>query len=85
MPEAIFDVPLSADPENLNILLNKSIEGIKGTPITYIIGFHIGEWHKKRFEFLIGETFIRTTLEEFIEEYDIATVDLPVYYDLVYL
>uniref|UniRef100_A0A183F8R0 WD_REPEATS_REGION domain-containing protein n=1 Tax=Heligmosomoides polygyrus TaxID=6339 RepID=A0A183F8R0_HELPZ len=31
------------------------------------------EWNERRFEFLVGETFIRSSLAEFIEEYNVET------------
>ncbi|VDO71252.1 unnamed protein product [Haemonchus placei] len=58
---AIFDVPVSATCENLNTLVNKTISSSKD------------DWNEQRFEFLVGETFIRTSLAEFIEEYDVET------------
>lgn len=32
------------------------------------------QWNEKRFEFLIGETFVRSSLAEFIEEHSVDTV-----------
>ncbi|XGW23175.1 hypothetical protein V3C99_005429 [Haemonchus contortus] len=58
---ATFDVPVSATCENLNTLVNKTISSSKD------------DWNEQRFEFLVGETFIRTSLAEFIEEYNVET------------
>ncbi|ETN81889.1 NLE domain protein [Necator americanus] len=58
---AVFDVPLSATYENLNALVNKTISTLQD------------DWIEKRFELLIGETFVRSSLAEFIEEHDVDT------------
>ena len=49
LPEAVFDVPVTADPENLNILLNKTIVGVKGLPIP-------PQFRKHRLSQMIGKT-----------------------------
>ncbi|KJH43569.1 NLE domain protein [Dictyocaulus viviparus] len=66
---AIYDVPISATLKNLNALVNKTISAVN------VICFHnsIDCWSNRRFEFLVGETFIRSTLLEFIEEYNVET------------
>ncbi|VDM52803.1 unnamed protein product, partial [Angiostrongylus costaricensis] len=61
IPSAVFDVPISATVENLNALVNKAICSANGS------------WSDKRFELLIGETFVRSSLAEFIEEYSVET------------
>ncbi|KAK6051507.1 NLE domain protein [Cooperia oncophora] len=61
IPSAIFDIPVSATCENLNALVNKTISGSND------------KWSERRFEFLVGETFIRSSLAEFIEEYNVET------------
>ncbi|KAL6731012.1 hypothetical protein Aduo_001926 [Ancylostoma duodenale] len=58
---AIFDVPVSATYDNLNALVNKTILAVND------------QWNEKRFEFLIGETFVRSSLAEFIEEHSVDT------------
>ncbi|EPB74724.1 hypothetical protein ANCCEY_06207 [Ancylostoma ceylanicum] len=35
--------------------------------------FVLDQWNEKRFEFLIGETFVRSSLAEFIEEHSVDT------------
>ncbi|CAD6184831.1 unnamed protein product [Caenorhabditis auriculariae] len=61
LPTTIFDVPTSADCEQINSLVNKSIS------------LENESWEDKRFEFLIGDVFLRTTLAEFISEYEFET------------
>ncbi|CAI5438465.1 unnamed protein product [Caenorhabditis angaria] len=61
IPEVVFDVPTSAECDDLNLLLNKTIETTNDT------------WKDRRFEFLVGETFLRTSLAEFIEEFEVET------------
>lgn len=61
IPDSVFDVPTIADSTDLNLLLNKTIEASDDA------------WKERRFEFLVGETFLRTSLSEFIEEYEIET------------
>ncbi|KAE9411749.1 hypothetical protein Angca_009435, partial [Angiostrongylus cantonensis] len=58
-------VPVSTTVENLNALVNKTIYSANVS------------WSDKRFEFLIGETFVRSSLAEFIEEYSVETVRDP--------
>uniref|UniRef100_A0A1I7XQI2 WD_REPEATS_REGION domain-containing protein n=1 Tax=Heterorhabditis bacteriophora TaxID=37862 RepID=A0A1I7XQI2_HETBA len=64
IPDDIFDIPVTASADNLNNLVNRTIETIKD------------DWSEKRFEFLIGETFIRSTLAEFIDEYNVETENI---------
>ncbi|GMT28859.1 hypothetical protein PFISCL1PPCAC_20156, partial [Pristionchus fissidentatus] len=54
--DAIIDVPVSADHEKLNNLVN--------TPATAADD----EWKQRRFELLIGNMFLRCPLSEFIQE-----------------
>lgn len=61
IPAAIYDVPVTANCDNLNALVNKTIASQND------------EWNERRFEFLVGETFIRSSLAEFIEEYNVET------------
>lgn len=61
IPDAVFDVPTGAECEDLNLLLNKTIEA------------NDDQWKDRRFEFLVGETFLRTSLAEFVEEYEVET------------
>lgn len=61
IPDAVFDVPTGAECDDMNLLLNKTIEA------------NDGAWKERRFEFLVGETFLRTSLAEFIEEYEVET------------
>lgn len=61
IPDAVFDVPTGAESDDLNLLLNKTIEA------------NDNKWKDRRFEFLVGETFLRTSLAEFIEEYEVET------------
>lgn len=61
IPDAVFDVPTIANCNDLNLLLNKTIEATDDS------------WKDRRFEFLVGETFLRTSLSEFIEEYEVET------------
>ncbi|KAJ1359140.1 hypothetical protein KIN20_017793 [Parelaphostrongylus tenuis] len=61
IPSAVYDVPVSATLENLNALVNRTIHSTNAS------------WSDRRFEFLVGETFIRSTLAEFIEEYNVET------------
>ncbi|CAJ0604585.1 unnamed protein product [Cylicocyclus nassatus] len=61
IPSAVFDVPVSATYENLNTLVNKTIAAAQEN------------WSEKRFELLIGETFVRSSLAEFIEEHNVDT------------
>ncbi|UMM10975.1 hypothetical protein L5515_000491 [Caenorhabditis briggsae] len=61
IPDAVFDVPTVAECDGLNLLLNKTIQATDDA------------WKEKKFEFLVGETFLRTSLAEFIEEYEVET------------
>uniref|UniRef100_A0A8R1EB30 WD_REPEATS_REGION domain-containing protein n=1 Tax=Caenorhabditis japonica TaxID=281687 RepID=A0A8R1EB30_CAEJA len=61
IPDAVFDVPTGAECDDLNLLLNTTIEA------------NNDDWKQRRFEFLVGETFLRTSLAEFIEEYEVET------------
>ncbi|CAI2320155.1 unnamed protein product [Caenorhabditis sp. 36 PRJEB53466] len=61
IPDSVFDVPTSVESDDLNLLLNKTIEASDDG------------WKERRFEFLVGETFLRTSLAEFIEEYEVET------------
>lgn len=61
IPDTVFDVPTGVECDELNLLLNKTIEA------------NDDKWEERRFEFLVGETFLRTSLAEFIEEYEVET------------
>ncbi|CAI4230011.1 unnamed protein product [Auanema sp. JU1783] len=61
LPDAVYDVPISTEPEKLILLLNKTMQAVKD------------DWVDRNVELLIGDTFIRTSLEEFIEEFQIQT------------
>uniref|UniRef100_A0A1I7U5U2 WD_REPEATS_REGION domain-containing protein n=1 Tax=Caenorhabditis tropicalis TaxID=1561998 RepID=A0A1I7U5U2_9PELO len=61
IPDAVFDVPTGAECDDLNLLLNKTIEATNE------------KWKDRRFELLVGESFLRTSLAEFIEEYEVET------------
>ncbi|CAB3408380.1 unnamed protein product [Caenorhabditis bovis] len=61
IPDSVFDVPISVECDDLNLLINKTIEAVND------------KWSDRKFEFLVGETFLRTSLAEFIEEYEIET------------
>ncbi|GMR54305.1 hypothetical protein PMAYCL1PPCAC_24500, partial [Pristionchus mayeri] len=54
--DAVIDVPISADWEKLNNLVNKLAVSADE------------EWKERRFELLIGSTFLRCSLDEFIQE-----------------
>ncbi|CAL2029818.1 unnamed protein product [Caenorhabditis brenneri] len=61
VPDSVFDVPTSVECDDLNLLLNKTAAASDD------------QWKDRRFEFLVGDTFLRTSLEEFIEEYEVGT------------
>lgn len=61
VPDDVYDIPTNADAEQLNVLVNKSIQN------------EHENWEDRRFEFLIGETFLRTSLSELISEYEVET------------
>ncbi|GMT01291.1 hypothetical protein PENTCL1PPCAC_23465 [Pristionchus entomophagus] len=54
--DAVIDVPISADWEKLNTLVNSLATAADD------------EWKERRFELLIGSTFLRSSLSEFIQE-----------------
>ncbi|PAV64080.1 hypothetical protein WR25_00847 [Diploscapter pachys] len=61
VPSNAYDIPTTATCENLNALVNGVIQAENE------------KWETKRFEFLIGETFVRSTLDDFIREFELDT------------
>ena len=76
LPNEVVNVPITSEPEQLNLLINEIAESTNGFFLSLKIDLKMKiiseNWAPINFDFLIDSILLRTTLLEFIEIYKLS-------------
>lgn len=79
LPNDVINVPISSEPEQLNLLVNKIFEDANGFFFLFqkIFNYIFSEnWLPTNFDFLIDSLLLKTSIFDFVELYKFSLEDV---------